>query len=176
MLATADFRELVKNGLLLAVDLILTDAEGRVLMGKRQNAPARGFWFVPGGRIFKNETLAQAIQRVSSTELSVAIAPAAVTVRGLFLHHYPDNVFGDPGFDTCYWVIACQAALPEEGFRPDSQHEDLRLWDPQSLLADPTVHRYTKNYFVADPDNLFFACQAPVEPVGLTGERPVRGS
>src|SRR5450830_138978 len=32
----------------------------QLLLGRRINAPARGWWFTPGGRIRKNEALVQA--------------------------------------------------------------------------------------------------------------------
>jgi colanic acid biosynthesis protein WcaH len=37
-------------------------------MGWRGNDPARGTWFVPGGRIRKNEKIADAFERIIRTE------------------------------------------------------------------------------------------------------------
>ena len=54
---------------LVSIDLILKDRQGQVLLGKRANRPARGYWFVPGGRIRKNEKIADAISRISRSEL-----------------------------------------------------------------------------------------------------------
>jgi colanic acid biosynthesis protein WcaH len=33
----------------VSIDLIVRDADGRVLLGLRNNRPARDWWFVPGG-------------------------------------------------------------------------------------------------------------------------------
>ncbi|MCH5770603.1 GDP-mannose mannosyl hydrolase, partial [Salmonella enterica] len=56
MLAEDDFRRAVEMLPLVSIDLLLRDAEGRYLTGLRSNPPAQGAWFVPGGRIRKNET------------------------------------------------------------------------------------------------------------------------
>ena len=44
----------------------------KLLLGRRINAQARGWWFTPGGRIRKNEALVQALQRVAREELGLA--------------------------------------------------------------------------------------------------------
>ena len=51
------FLDVIKATPLVAIDLIIKNSSGFVLLGKRFNRPARGFWFVPGGRIRKDETL-----------------------------------------------------------------------------------------------------------------------
>jgi len=47
-LPQSDFRSVVKNTPLIAIDLIITDPSGAVLMGWRENEPAKETWFVPG--------------------------------------------------------------------------------------------------------------------------------
>lgn len=53
---------------LVAIDLIVRSEE-KVLLGRRTNEPAKGFFFVPGGRIFKGETARTAFQRITLAEL-----------------------------------------------------------------------------------------------------------
>jgi len=54
---------------LVSVDLIIENPNKEILLGKRNNRPAQGFWFVPGGRIDKNEEIAGAIKRISTKEI-----------------------------------------------------------------------------------------------------------
>lgn len=61
---------------LVSIDLVVTNANGQVLLGQRLNRPAKNYWFVPGGRILKNESLAQAFKRLTRDELSSAPASA----------------------------------------------------------------------------------------------------
>jgi colanic acid biosynthesis protein WcaH len=53
---------------LVSVDLVVRHDGGAVL-GRRQNEPAKGEWFVPGGRVHKDERLTDAVHRVARTEL-----------------------------------------------------------------------------------------------------------
>ncbi|MEG1251614.1 MAG: NUDIX domain-containing protein, partial [Citrobacter sp.] len=57
------FQTIVQNTPLISIDFIVKNERDEVLLGKRVNKPAKGYWFVPGGRIFKNETIFQAFKR-----------------------------------------------------------------------------------------------------------------
>lgn len=50
---------------LIAIDLLVSNAEGEYLLGYRINRLAQGYWFVPGGRIRKDEALNDASQNSS---------------------------------------------------------------------------------------------------------------
>ena len=63
------FLEVIDRTPLVAIDLVVVDPQQRVLCGKRTNQPARGFWFAPGGRILKGETLDAAFARIATAEL-----------------------------------------------------------------------------------------------------------
>ncbi|WP_230846571.1 NUDIX domain-containing protein, partial [Achromobacter xylosoxidans] len=82
LLAESDFRRAVEMLPLVSIDLLLRDAEGRYLTGLRSNPPAQGSWFVPGGRIRKNETLPRALQRIVREELGLTLPPQAWRPRG----------------------------------------------------------------------------------------------
>ena len=70
-LSVEDFAGVVRLTPLVAIDLIVRDSAGRVLLGERKNEPAKGSFFVPGGRITKNETLTAAFRRITRAELGV---------------------------------------------------------------------------------------------------------
>lgn len=54
------FKTIVANTPLISIDLIIRNESGMALLGQRLNQPAQGYWFVPGGRIFKDENFSQA--------------------------------------------------------------------------------------------------------------------
>ncbi len=149
MLPDDSFLEIVRNSLLVAFDLIARDPQGRVLVGLRSNRPARGFWFVPGGRIRKEETLPEAFYRVTREELGQPLElKRDARFWGLYEHIYEDNFAGEPGIGTHYIVLAYEvrlASTPET--LPRGQHDGYRWLTPVELLADPQVHQNTKNYF-----------------------------
>jgi colanic acid biosynthesis protein WcaH len=64
---------MVKNMPLIAIDLLVENEKGEYLLGWRSNPPAQSCWFVPGGRIRKNESLASAFIRITQTELGSAL-------------------------------------------------------------------------------------------------------
>lgn len=57
MLNHDEFRQVVQNTPLFAIDLVVLNGKNEILLGLRKNPPAQGYWFVPGGRVFKGESL-----------------------------------------------------------------------------------------------------------------------
>lgn len=146
MLNDTEFLRIVDATPLVSIDLILRNERGDVLLGRRANRPAQGMWFVPGGRIRKNERVNDALQRISERELGVTITEAKLL--GVFDHIYPDNFLGTPDVNTHYVVLGMTAALSGDlAFTADDQHEELRWWTVEQLLADASVHENTKTYF-----------------------------
>jgi colanic acid biosynthesis protein WcaH len=140
------FKIVVTHTPLVSIDLIVRDQAGRVLLGFRRNRPARGSWFVPGGRINKGETLDAAFQRLTLVELGLKIAREQASFRGVFEHFYPDYFAGD-GVATHYIVLAHDLRINELDRLPEAQHSDYRWFSPDELLVDPQVHDNVKVYF-----------------------------
>lgn len=46
-LSTEEFKQVVSLTPLVAIDLLVRNAHDELLVGKRVNPPAQGFWFVP---------------------------------------------------------------------------------------------------------------------------------
>jgi len=62
---------IIQHTPLIAIDLIIKNKNGEVLLGLRKNQPAKDFWFTPGGRIRKNELITQAFSRIIYDELGI---------------------------------------------------------------------------------------------------------
>jgi colanic acid biosynthesis protein WcaH len=153
MLTREEFIAVVKNTPLVSIDLIIENNEGEILLGWRNNLPAKGYWFVPGGRIGKDEPFSNAFKRIIQTETSLDCTLEDATFLGIFEHIYPgENFAGEPGFGTHYVVIAYRIkidTLPEE--LPKEQHQDYWWATLDDLLEDPNVHQNTRNYFNGHP-------------------------
>ena len=146
MLNDTDFLGVIAATPLVSIDLILRNEQGAVLLGQRLNKPAQGCWFVPGGRIWKNERVAEALKRISQRELGVTITEAQL--MGVFDHLYPDNFLGAPDVNTHYVVLGMAAPLSSAAsLKTDDQHGELRWWTVDDLLASEAVHENTKAYF-----------------------------
>ncbi len=146
MLPLETFKTVVASTPLISIDLVVRDSDGRVLLGKRTNRPAKGYWFVPGGRIRKNETIEQAWQRLLSDELGLQGSIQPVQFLGVFQHFYDDNVTGAE-FSTHYVVLAYEFTTDESTLAlPTVQHSEYRWFSEAELLRTSLVHRHAQWY------------------------------
>jgi len=101
------FQTVVASTPLVAIDLVVRNGRGEVFLGLRVNRPAYGFWFVPGGRIRKNESLDSAFRRITQDELGRPFERATARLLGVYEHFYEDSVFANAGFgpDTHFVVL-----------------------------------------------------------------------
>ena len=145
-----DFATVVRATPLISIDLIVENANGEFLLGKRTNRPAQGFWFVPGGRVQKDEPLAEAFERLTLAELAIRLPLAAGEFYGVWQHFYDDN-FSGTDFSTHYIVLGFRLKVNQADLAlPDTQHEDYRWLTPEALIAEENVHDNSRAYFLAD--------------------------
>ena len=143
-----EFLDIINSTPLVAIDLIIENRLGQYLLGKRTNRPAQGFWFVPGGRIRKNERLAQAFQRISYSELGNYLHIDEATLLGAYDHLYTDNFAGTAGVSTHYVALGYKLRIGDEfSVHIDDQHSEVKWWSLTDLLQSDDVHQNTKYYF-----------------------------
>ncbi|MFT8211617.1 MAG: GDP-mannose mannosyl hydrolase [Symbiopectobacterium sp.] len=142
------FRTIVVNTPLISIDLIVKDEQSRVLLGKRINQPAQGYWFVPGGRIFKGESFQSACTRICNEELGRPIEITHARFLGVYEHFYENNFSGED-FPTHYVVHGYEInSNLNLLLQPLIQHECFQWISVPDLLSSDTVHQYTKDYFI----------------------------
>ena len=145
MLTQDTFKTIVASTPLISIDLIVRDPQNNVLLGKRVNRPAQGCWFVPGGRVLKDESIEQAFIRLLKVELGIDKVNAIF--KGIFQHFYDDN-FSEETFTTHYVVLAYEVIFTGDiASLPVSQHNDYRWFSEKTLLHNDDVHKHTKWYF-----------------------------
>lgn len=144
------FEQIIDATPLISIDLIIKNSEGKYLVGLRNNKPAQGFWFVPGGRIFKNETLNNAFIRIAKEELGIDSLRDNAQHLGVYEHFYDDSVFND-NISTHYVVLGYQilADITIEEL-PYSQHQEYVWLSKNELLIHANVHQHSKWYFSED--------------------------
>lgn len=149
-LADETFKGIIQHTPLISIDLILRNEKGEVLLGKRVNAPAKGYWFVPGGRVRKNETLDDAFVRLVREELGIesGITRADAKFLGVFEHFYEDCVFGEE-ISTHYVVLAYEFFLNELDIStsPLQQHEKCNWWLIKNVFEESEIHKNSLMYF-----------------------------
>ena len=157
-----EYSKVVSLTSLVSVDLLIFDGEGRVLVGRRTNEPARGMWFTPGGRVKKFEPIGDAVRRISAWE--VGEAPRTdPRLHGVYRHMYETSRFVEPGEGSASWRtgtdyvnFAYTLTLADhysEAMRhatkllPCEQHSAFRWLSPEEALRDPEVDPHVKCYF-----------------------------
>jgi len=142
------FRLIVRHTPLVSIDLVMEDENGYVLVGLRNNEPARGSWFVPGGVIRKNEAMGDAFGRILATETGRHANIKDAEFLGVYQHFYDTNRFQEPGYGTHYVVQGYRLRLgPRPHIALDDQHSTIRWMAPAEILEAPDVHENTKAYF-----------------------------
>lgn len=143
-----EFSQVVKLAPLVAMDLIIRDPAGLILLGRRNNQPARNMMFAPGGRIRKNEPLAQAFARILETETGLSREFSTARLLGAYDHFYDTNTFNEPGYGTHYVTLGYELHLQSQPtIRLDSQHDAYAWLSVAEILSTLDVHDNTKAYF-----------------------------
>lgn len=141
----SDWRTIVQHAPIVSVD-ILVRVNDRILFGKRQNEPAAGYWFVPGGRVNKGETREEAVHRVGVEELGTDVE--IVESLGAYEHLY--DVADVEGVGGKHYLANGYVVDPEStSFETDDQHAELAVFDepPEPL------HKYVQQY-ISDAETL----------------------
>ena len=148
-----DFTSALSMLPLVSIDLIITNRIGEVLLGKRENRPAKESWFVPGGRIRRMEKFEDAFKRISVNELGIPYNLEDASFFGIFEHMYGDSAFSDK-IGSHYVSIAFK--INEENLEirnlPRRQHQDYEWFGMERLHKDKYVHKMTKEFFSSDFD------------------------
>jgi colanic acid biosynthesis protein WcaH len=140
------FQTVVASTPLISIDLLIENEQGEYLLGLRNNRPAQGYWFVPGGRVQKNETLNDAFKRLTRMELGVELERTDARFKGVYEHFYTDSVFGaTPG--THYIVLAYHVNINARNVQLSAdQHAECRWFTAKQIIEDDKIHKYSQAY------------------------------
>ncbi len=138
---------IVRYSPLVSIDLIV-EVKGKILLGLRINQPAQGYWFVPGSRVAKEDSLSKAFRSITGMELGSEFDIKDAIFLGVYDHFYDENFSCSKDFGTRYIVLAFKLKLLDAlpGL-PDDQHSAYRYWGVEELLQAEDVHNNTKAYF-----------------------------
>jgi colanic acid biosynthesis protein WcaH len=153
MLSPENYITAIELTQIVSVDFIVYNKDNKVLIGKRRNRPAKGTYFVPGGRIFKGESIKQGIIRQFETELGISLENVP-KIKYISDHIYEDNFTNKP-ISTHYVCIAVEIKLEKEldNNTFNIQHEDVLWLTPEEILKREDVNIYTRYYFIDNAPN-----------------------
>lgn len=129
-----EYRRIQEVMPILCVDLVIRQGDYFLLV-RRANEPAKGQWWLPGGRVRKGEALTDAALRIAREETGLESEVEASL--GLYETQFPTGPFGIP----VHTVNACYRlrAKPGQLIRLDRHHTAFRwvLTAPDDL--DPRL-------------------------------------
>ena len=144
LIPTQQFKTVVEYAPLISIDLV-TMYQDKVLLGKRVNKPALGFYFTTGGIVRKNESFQEAQKRIIKDELGIELTQEPKFI-GVFEHFYDDSIF--EGISTHYVNHGYLLKLDEKlETLPKEQHSDYKWFTIDELMNSNEVHKYVKDYF-----------------------------
>ncbi|GAB3691606.1 GDP-mannose mannosyl hydrolase [Salinarchaeum chitinilyticum] len=135
------WRTIVQSMPIPSVDLVVNCPEG-ILLGKRANEPAKGEWFVPGGRIQKGEPIQGAVHRIAEEELGIE-----VTIErslGVYDHFYEASDVPESGGKQ-YIAHAYVVSAANCDVVSDDQHRDVQVFESPPKLLHPHIEAYLKD-------------------------------
>jgi ADP-ribose pyrophosphatase YjhB (NUDIX family) len=127
------YREITQIIPIPCVDLLAVDQTGQILLLKRVNEPAKGRWWLPGGRIHFGETRKSAAVRKLFEECGLNIR------GGEPIETMTGDIIVPDGKGGISHTISMVFSVQVDSFSPltlDSQSEKGEWRQPQDWLAD----------------------------------------
>ncbi len=142
----SDWKNCVKSIPITAIDLIISRNNQDILMGKRLNPPAKGLFFVPGGRVYKNETIENAFERIVKEETGLDLKFYNSNLFGIYQHFYNDSIWESSEVSTHYIVLAYKISIINfTKLNLTKQHKSSR-WIKKVEISDENIHHYSREY------------------------------
>jgi len=132
-----DYKKILANMPIPCVDIVLIH-DGKFLLGKRNNEPASEQWWIFGGRVFKGETLEEAIVRKTKEEVGIDIDESKLKLLGASETMFDTSEQG--GSAHTINIFFSYNLEDEPGVRLDKQNSENGWFDK----IDPSLHPYVK--------------------------------
>ena len=134
---------------IFGIDMIIFSQKFGVLMGRRINNPAKGKLFVPGGRVYKNERIADAFNRILLNETGLSFPFNKTTSMGLFEHFYNVTSWSTSECSTHYIIDARLIEIDPERIKLkinlNEQHSNFE-WISIEHMQSNNIHPYSMMY------------------------------
>ena len=134
---------------IFGIDMLIFSQKYGVLMGRRINNPAKGKFFVPGGRVYKNERIVDAFNRILISETGLTFSFNKTTSLGLYEHFYNVTSWSTSECSTHYIIEARLIEIEPENIKQkinlNEQHSNFE-WISLEDIQSNTIHSYSKMY------------------------------
>ncbi|MCB9822881.1 NUDIX domain-containing protein [Candidatus Nomurabacteria bacterium] len=147
-----EYSKILDGLVIVCVDTVVYDSEGRVLLGLRNKQPIKGWWIF-GGRMRANESFTEAAKRGLMRELSIRTTQEPKIVGYYDLRW--DTREEAPSSNGCHVLLVAMKYKLDSSIsinQIDSSHEEIR-WFSQEELRSENLNDYLNS--VLKDANLF---------------------
>tara|TARA_Y100000592_G_C5317264_1_gene243072 strand:+ start:55 stop:522 length:468 start_codon:yes stop_codon:yes gene_type:complete len=122
------YKNIFTNIPIPCVDIVIQDNKGHFLLLKRNNEPLKSDFWLPGGRILKNEESKDAAVRKCKQELGIDRDPSEFNLMGFSEFCFEKNNFDvDTTYHTISLVYVCVRVVEESEITLDSQSSEFKF-------------------------------------------------
>jgi 8-oxo-dGTP diphosphatase len=129
-------------------------SEGKMLLEKRGNEPARGQWTIPGGVVEVGESLEDAVRRETREETGLEVEEAA-------LIDVVDQVHFDKAGKIEYHYVIIDYTVKAKGEPKAASDADQLKWVPLGEVEAYVLTPSFRRFFVKNKKKLEAASSAP---------------
>ena len=106
----------------VAVDILVKNQKSEIILTKRNIAPLKGLWHIPGSYIIKNEKITDCIERIAKDEIGIRISGKKAKLVGV-----SEDMIADQRGHTIdiIYEIGIEKALE---FKPTSEAEEIKFF------------------------------------------------
>ena len=143
------YREIIEKVPIPCIDLIVHDKE-KVLLVKRRDHPAQNEWWLPGGAVYKNEKLEEAVLRKAKEELGLDVE--IQRKLGVYEFMWDKGMFPDSktGIHIIVVVFIVKPANKNQKIKLDETSSDFKWIDKIEEDLDSYVKQILKGSKIFD--------------------------
>ncbi|MEK6920941.1 MAG: NUDIX domain-containing protein [Nanoarchaeota archaeon] len=142
------FKQIRESVPMVCIDFVCVQ-NGKVLLTYRTEEPKKGQWWIQGGRLQKNETLAQGLQRLAQREIGTTVK----IVRQIGAYEFFSDAASIPS--GIHDVAVCYLVSPETtSIKLDSTQSQHRWIEIIEETLDPYVKKVLDDAGIWSEDTL----------------------
>jgi colanic acid biosynthesis protein WcaH len=141
MISQEFYTEIKRTFPLNAVEFVILNKEKKVLLVRRTNEPAKGQWWLPGGRVRFAESRLNAAKRLLQEECG--ISTELISLKGMFDYMVKNELenYYQHTITTVYWV-----QVDVDSIKTDSQSSEYSWEYPENWIT-LVEHDFLKHLF-----------------------------
>lgn len=141
------YKTILDNVPVPCVDLLIVKNK-KVFLIKRKNKPCQGFYWVQGGRMFKNEEMENCGIRKTASELNIPENKIRITKYiGTFSTEFSDSEQGTASHTI---NITFQAEIDDIPISFDDDHSDGKWFDINGDLPEDLKNNYIHHPYISE--------------------------